>query len=180
MMEMAGFVVVLLAVVVIAVLIFAATKPDRFHIERTVSIHAPAERIYPLIENFSNWAKWSPYEKLDPAMKKSLSGAASGVGAVYGWESKGKAGAGRMEITEAEPASKILIKLDFTRPMAASNVATFSLVPTGDTVDVTWAMDGRSSYLSKVMDVVIGLDKMVGKDFQKGLETMKTEAERGN
>jgi len=115
-----------------ALLIFAATRPDTFRVERTARINAPAEKIFPLIDDFHRWGTWSPYEKLDPDMQRSFGGSASGKGATYAWESKGKAGAGRMEITESTPSSKIAINLDFTRPMEGHNVAEFTLQPQGD------------------------------------------------
>lgn len=178
MLKIIGYLLGLVVVAAAVILLFALTKPDSFHVERMASIKAPPEKIFPLINDFNNWPKWSPWEKRDAAMKKTLSGAANGVGAVYDWDGNSDVGAGRMEISESTPSQKIVIKLDFKRPMAASNVATFTLTPNGDATDVTWAMDGPSPYVAKVMDVFFGFDKMIGSDFQQGLDAMKAEAEK--
>ena len=161
-----------------ALLIFAATRPDTFRVERTARINAPAEKIFPLIDDFHRWGTWSPYEKLDPDMQRSFGGSASGKGATYAWESKGKAGAGRMEITESTPSSKIAINLDFTRPMEGHNVAEFTLQPQGDATQVTWSMHGPSPFVAKLMGIFFNMDQMIGKDFETGLANLKAATEK--
>src|SRR5690606_12684129 len=141
------------AVLVAGVLVYAATGPDAFRIERTASIKAPPDRIFPLISDFRRWASWSPYEKLDPDMKRSLGGAPSGKGAVYAWEGDDKAGAERIEITDAGPPAKIAIQMDFLRPLETRNMAEFTLRPDADATTVTWAMFGPSPYVSKVIGI---------------------------
>lgn len=168
---------VLVVVPLAAVLIFAATKPDTFRVQRATSIKAPAEKIFPLIADFHGWGAWSPYEKLDPAMKRTFSGAANGKGAVYEWDSDGKAGRGRMEITDAPAPSKVAIKLDFFKPFEAHNIAEFTLEPKGDSTNVTWAMHGPNLYIGKVMSIFFNMDSMIGKDFETGLANMKALAE---
>jgi Polyketide cyclase / dehydrase and lipid transport len=163
---------------VAALLIFAATRPDTFRVERTARIDAPADEIFPLIDDFHRWGAWSPYEKLDPEMQRSFGGSASGKGATYAWESKGKAGAGRMEITESTPSSKIAIDLDFTRPMEGHNVAEFTLRPQGNATQVTWSMHGPSPYVAKLMGIFFNMDQMIGKDFETGLANLKTATEK--
>ena len=158
---------VLVVVPLAAVLIFAATKPDTFRVQRATSIKAPPEKIFPLIADFHGWGAWSPYEKLDPAMKRTYSGAAS----------DGKAGKGRMEITDAPAPSKVTIKLDFFKPFEAHNTAEFTLEPRGDTTDLTWAMYGPSLYIAKVMGVFFNMDRMIGTDFETGLANLKARAE---
>lgn len=155
----------------------AARKPDTFRMQRSAVIDAPPERIHPLIDDFRRWAEWSPYEKLDPEMKKTYSGAASGRGAVYAWEGNRKAGAGRMEITGSSP-ERITIQLDFTRPFEAHNITNFTLQPRGGRTEVVWAMDGPQPFINKVMCVFINLDNLVGKDFEAGLANLKQIAER--
>ena len=170
----------ILAVVVVllvAVLLLAATKPDTFRVQRATSIKAPPEKIYALIDDYHRWASWSPWEKRDPAMKRSYSGAPAGRGAVYEWAGNSKVGKGRMEIVEASPYSRVAIKLDFLKPMEAHNIAEFTLEPRGDSTVVTWSMDGRSPYLAKVMHVFFDMDRMVGKDFEAGLANLKAAAE---
>ncbi|GGC68244.1 SRPBCC family protein [Undibacterium terreum] len=161
-----------------AVLLFAATKPDTFRVERTLSIKAPPEKIFPLINDFHQWAAWSPYEKLDPAMQRNFGGAASGLGSTYAWEGNSKAGAGKMEITESSPASKVIIKLDFAKPFEAHNTADFALQTQGDITTVTWAMHGPSPYISKLMGLFFNMDQIIGKDFETGLVNLKAVTEK--
>lgn len=169
-----------LAVVVLvaAVLLFAATRPDSFRVQRSTSIKAPAEKIFPLIADFHAWGAWSPWEKLDPTMKRTHSGAPSGKGAVYAWDGNNAVGAGRMEIAEVSAPSRLSIKLDFSRPMEGHNTAEFTLVPKGDGSEVTWAMFGPNPYLSKLIGLFLDMDKMIGKDFEAGLANLKALAEK--
>jgi hypothetical protein len=169
---------VVVVVLIAAVLVYAATKPDTFRIERTASIEAPPEKLFAIINDLHNWDAWSPYEKLDPSMKKTLGGAASGKGAVYEWDGSSKVGAGRMEIVESSPPSQVKMKLDFFRPFAAHNTAEFTLRPTGDATDVTWALYGPSPYISKLMSVFFSMDGMVGSAFEEGLGNLKRLAEK--
>lgn len=162
---------------VVTVLVLAARKPDSFRVERSLSMHAPPERVFTELDDFHNWSHWSPWEKLEPDMKRTYSGAASGQGAVYAWEGKKEAGAGRMEITGVKPAHELSLRLDFTAPFPASNVVTFTLEPSGDDTKVTWAMTGPSPFVSKVMQVFVDMDKLVGKDFERGLAQMKATVE---
>ncbi|MDQ0568448.1 uncharacterized protein YndB with AHSA1/START domain [Variovorax paradoxus] len=161
-----------------ALLIFAATRPDTFRVERTARIQAPAEKIFPLIGDFHRWGTWSPYEKLDPEMKREFGGTPSGKGATYAWDSKGKAGAGRMEIMESSPSSRIAIKLDFIKPFEGHNTAEFTLKPEGDATQVTWAMYGPNPYVAKLMGIFFNMDQMIGKDFEAGLASLKTATEK--
>ena len=168
----------LIVVLLVAVLGYAATRPDSMHVQRSATIKAPPDRIFPLINDFHSWSTWSPYEKLDPAMKTTYSGPASGKGAVYEWEGNSQVGQGRMEITDTSDPSRVTIKLDFIKPFEGHNVADFALVPQGDSTTVTWAMDGRSPYVAKLMGVFVNMDNMIGKDFEKGLANLKTIAEK--
>jgi len=174
---MLKIIVIAIVVLLSALLAYAATKPGIFRVQRATSIKAPPERIFALINDFHRWGSWSPWEKLDPAMKRTHSGAASGKGAVYEWEGNGKVGAGRMEITDTSP-SKVIIKLDFIRPFEGHNIAEFSLDAAGDSTGVTWAMHGPNRYLSKLMSVFLNMDRMIGKDFETGLANLKTNAEQ--
>jgi hypothetical protein len=170
--------VTLFVVVVGVVLAYAATKPDLFRVQRSASIKAPPEKIFPLINDFRSWAFWSPYEHKDPAMKKTFSGAAVGKGAVYEWEGDKNVGSGRIEIADTAPPNKVAIKLDMIKPFAAHNQVEFRLEPRGDVTDVTWAMNGHTPYLAKVMHMFIDVDRMVGQDFEAGLASLKAIAEK--
>lgn len=169
---------IVVVVVIAGVLAFAATRPDAFRVERSVSIKAGPDKIFPYLDDFNRWAAWSPWEKLDPSMKRSFSGAASGKGAAYAWEGNSKVGAGRMEITDATAPTKLLIKLDFIRPFEGHNTAEYTLEPAGDTTKVTWAMFGPAPYISKLMGVFVSMDSMIGKDFEAGLANLKAAAEK--
>ena len=169
---------IVIAVLIAGVLIFAATKPDTFRIQRAVSIKATPEKIFPLISDFRNWDAWSPYEKKDPAMKRNFGVTTSGKGAVYAWEGNKDVGQGRMEIAESAPPSKVAIKLDFVKPFEAHNIVEFTLEPKGDATHVAWAMQGHTPYLAKIIHVFVDMDSMVGKDFEAGLASLKAAAEK--
>jgi hypothetical protein len=168
---------IVVVVVVAAVLGFAMTKPDSFDVQRTTSIKATPEKIFPLINDFHSWGSWSPWEKLDPAMKRTHSGAESGKGAVYEWDGNKNVGKGRMEITDAS-TSKVTIKLDFLKPIEGHNIAEFTLEPQGDSTNVTWSMRGPAPFISKVIQVFMSMDSMIGKEFDTGLANLKSIAEK--
>jgi Polyketide cyclase / dehydrase and lipid transport len=169
---------IVIVVVILAVLAYATTRPDNFRVERSASIKAPPEKIHALINDFHQWGAWSPYEKIDPSMKRTFSGAPSGKGAVYEWSGEGKAGAGRMEIIDAPVPAKVDIKLDFSKPFAGHFTAQYTLKTQGDSTEVTWAMFGPAAYISKVMGLFFNMDKMIGADFETGLANLKAVAEK--
>ena len=167
---------VAIAVLIGGALAYAATRPDHFRLERSTLIAAPPERIQPLIADFRQWPRWSPWEEKDPSMTRTLSGAESGVGAVYGWSGNGKVGTGRMEILSAEPRA-VAIQLDFLKPFEAHNRAEFTLVPGPEGTRVTWAMSGPQPFMAKLMSLVFDMERMVGPDFEAGLAKLKRQAE---
>ncbi len=169
---------ILLVVLIVGVLIFASTKPDTFTVQRSAAIKAPVEKIFAVIDDFHRWPDWSPWEKLDPAIKRTLGGPANGKGATYAWEGNGKAGAGRMEIIESAPASKVGIQLDFIKPFEGHNIAEFTLTPQGDGTQVSWVMRGPTPFVSKLMQVFMSLDRVIGKDFEEGLANLKALTEK--
>ncbi len=173
--------IAIIAAVIIAliaiVLILASTKPNTFRMQRSATISAAPDKIFPYINDFHNWAAWSPWEKFDPNMKKSFSGAATGKGSIYEWDGNKKVGQGRMEITEILP-HKITVKLDFIKPFEGHNTAEFALQPQGGTTQLTWAMYGPCPFMMKIMHLFINMDKMIGKDFESGLTALKALAEK--
>jgi uncharacterized protein YndB with AHSA1/START domain len=174
---MLKIIAIVIAVLIAGVLVVAATKPDSFRVQRTASIKAPPEKIFALVNDLNGWRSWSPYEKKDPAMKRTLSGAAAGKGAIYEWDGNKEVGKGRMEITDTTPPSKVLIKLDFLEPFEGHNTAEFSMQGKGDTTDVTWSLYGPSPFITKLMGVFFDMDKMIGRDFEVGLANLKALAE---
>jgi uncharacterized protein YndB with AHSA1/START domain len=177
-----SIIVVLLVLAVTVILIIASQKPDTFHFQRSIVIKAPAEKIFPYINDLNAWRAWSPYEKKDPAMKRTMSGPPAGKGAGYAWDGNKNVGAGSMEITESAPPSKVVFKLDFIKPFEGHNTATFILAPRGAGTEagteVTWALDGPAPLLTKVMSIFFNMDKMVGDDFTDGLASLKAIAEK--
>src|SRR5581483_1922800 len=157
---------------------FAATRPDDFLIQRSAAIKAPPEKIFAIINDFSNWPSWSPWQHLDPAMKVTNSGPASGKGAVSQWDGNSKVGAGRTEITLSDPPSRITMALDMSRPVEAHNIVEYALQYKGDTTTVTWTMRGARPLLAKAVGLFIDCDAMVGKDFEAGLANLKALAEK--
>jgi len=167
-----------IAVLIAGILIFAATKPDTFRVERAAGIKAPPEKVFALINDFKRWDAWSPWEKKDPAMKRTWGSVTSGKGAIYAWEGNSDVGKGSMEIAESVPSSRVALKLDFEKPFEGHNIVTFTLEPKGDVTNVTWAMQGPAPFITKVIQVFCDMDSMVGKDFEAGLANMKAVAEK--
>jgi Polyketide cyclase / dehydrase and lipid transport len=178
MLNTLTIVAVVPAVAIAATLAYAATRPDTFRIQRSASIKALPENIFPMINDLRTFNTWNPFLKLDPATKLTYSGPASGNGAAHAWEGNSQVGKGRVEITDATPSSKIAIKLDIMKPMQAQNQVEFTLVPQGDATTVTWMMQGGQPLLAKVMSIFIDCDKMVGAAFEQGLADLKTLAEK--
>ena len=178
MFEAIVIIAVILAIAIAAVLVFAATKPDTLRVQRSIAINAPPERIFPLIADFHQWVTWSPYEQKDPAMKRTYDGAERGKGAIYAWNGDKNVGSGRIEILEATAPQKIVIKLDFFTPIEGHNTAEFTMLPQGDGTHVTWLMHGPARFVTKLIQVVMNLDNMIGKDFEAGLAKLKQITEK--
>ncbi len=175
---MLKLVLIVLVLGVVAVLGYAATKPNAFRYERKATIKAPPEKIFAILNDPRKGVLWSPFEQADPAMKKTFSGAETGTGSVYEWDGDKNAGAGRMEIVESVPPSKIVSRLEFFRPFKATNTAEFIMTPRGDSTEVTWAMYGPVPFIGKIMNVFINCENMVGGQFEKGLANLKALAEQ--
>jgi uncharacterized protein YndB with AHSA1/START domain len=178
MFEVLVIIAVILVITVAAVLMFAATKSGTLRVQRSTGIKAPAETIFALIDDFHQWRNWSPYENKDPAMKRTYGGAERGKGAVYAWEGDKNVGSGRMEILEAAAPQKIVIKLDFFTPFEGHNTAEFTMLPQGDGTHVTWVMHGPARFLTRLIQVFMNLDNMIGRDFEVGLANLKTITEK--
>ena len=163
---------------VAAVLLYAATRPDTFRVERSVTIQAPPDKVFALINDFHQWERWSPWEKIDPAIQRRYSGAASGKGAVYEWSGNNEVGHGRMEIVESSAPSKAVLQIHFIKPFEARNPVEFTLAAQGGATTVTQAMYGPSPFISKLMGLFFSMDKMVGEKYEQGLATLKAIAEK--
>lgn len=165
-------------VLIVALLIFATTKPDTFRVQRSTSVKVPSEKIFALINDFHSWVAWSPWERMDPMLKRTYSGSPLGQGAVYEWVGNNQVGQGRMEILESSPPSKVLIKLDFIKPFEGHNIAEFILEGNGDSTSITWAMHGPTPYIAKVIHIFFSMDRMVGPQFEAGLANLKMLTEK--
>lgn len=167
-----------IAVAIALVVGFASLQPEDFSIARQTTINAPPEKIYALISSFHQWNRWSPWEKLDPALQRSFSGTDEGLGARYAWVGNDTVGTGNMEIREAVPWTRISIRLIFEKPMVADNTVVFMLSPRDGVTDIEWAMTGKQPLIGKVFGLFVDIDRMVGSDFEKGLAALKAEAEK--
>jgi uncharacterized protein YndB with AHSA1/START domain len=169
-------IVLIVAVVIAAVLVFAATRPNTFRVYRSLTINAPPERIFPLINDLHNWPRWAPQDRDDPTMKRTYSGAASGTDAVSDWAGKGSAGKGQMTIIDSTPLRRVVVKVDFVKPFVARNVNEFTLEP-GASTRITWTMQGSNLYFMKLLGIFVNMDRMMGKHFESGLQNLKRAAE---
>lgn len=162
---------------VVVVLGLAMTQPDTFRVERHAVIHAPADAIFANLDDFHRWEAWSPWERLDPNLQRTYSGAPSGVGAAYGWQGNDDVGRGRMTITESEPGDHVTIRLEFIEPFEATNTTLLALRPASGGTEVRWSMEGPQTFIGKVMCVFVDMDAMVGKDFENGLSNLARVSE---
>jgi uncharacterized protein YndB with AHSA1/START domain len=169
---------IIVAALVAAVLIFAATRPNAFRVQRSMTIKAPPERIFALINDFHSWNRWAPQDKEDPTMSRTYSGPANGQGAVSEWNSSGSAGSGQMVIIESVAPKRISIKVDWVKPLETHNVNEFTLEPAEASTRVTWSMRGTNLFIMKIMSIFVNMDRVVGKHFESGLYNLKTLAEQ--
>lgn len=174
---MLKFALIVLLLALVAVLLYAASRPDHFSVARSLRIQAPADKVFALIANMPALQRWNPFMKKDPAVKLTFSGPESGPGATCDFAGNNQVGTGRVAITSVSVPTEVSMKLDMTKPMQAHNTVVFTLAPEADGTRVTWAMSGEQPYLSKLMGVVFNMDKMVGGEFDKGLADLKALAE---
>ncbi len=165
-----------IAVVIVVFIVVVAMQPAAFRIARLATLAAPASALFDQVNDFHNWAAWSPWAKIDPAMKETFEGAPAGVGAVYSWVGNNQVGSGRMEILESRPSERIRIRLDFLKPMKATNTAEFTFAPEGDGTTVTWSMEGERNFMAKAIGLFMNMDEMIGGQFEQGLAQMETAA----
>ncbi|MES1180822.1 MAG: SRPBCC family protein [Verrucomicrobiota bacterium] len=166
-----------LAFIAILLIIVIAGQPDEFMVTRTTNISAPPEKVFPQVNDFHKWEACSPWAKMDPACKNVFGGAPAGTGATFSWAGNKKVGEGSMTILASRPSDLIQIKLEFLKPFKATNTAAFAFQPAGSQTTVTWSMTGKSNFFFKIFGLFMNCDKMVGKDFEKGLASLKSVAE---
>ena len=169
---------VLLIVAVLGVVGYASTRPTDYTVTREATLPAPPASVYVMVGDFDRWPEWSPWEKLDPAMQRTVSEPSSGVGATYAWVGNDKVGEGKMTIVESVPDSRVVTRLEFIKPFASTSESVFAIEPRDAGSHVTWTMNGKHNLMSKVMCLFMDMDQMVGKDFETGLSNLTTVAER--
>ena len=170
-------ILIALVVIVVGLVAVIALQPARYRVSRSTTIAAPAPVVFAQVNDFHRWTAWSPWEKIDPAMKRTYEGPPAGVGASYTWVGSGEVGEGRMTIVESRPSDLIQVKLEFVKPFAGTSVAEFTFKPEGDRTLVTWSMTGDKNFIAKAIHLVMSMDRMIGDQFDKGLAAMKTVAE---
>ena len=165
------FLVLVALIVVFAIIV--TVQPASYRIVRSAKIAAPPATIFPLVNDFHRWDAWSPWAKLDPAMKSTFEGPAAGTGAIYKWSGNKDVGEGKMTLLESKPNELVRIKLDFLKPFADTSTTEFTFKPDGAQTDVSWSMSGDRNFLSKAVSLFMNMDKMIGGDFENGLAQMK-------
>lgn len=166
-----------LAALIVVFLIVVATRPDTYHVERSSTISAAPEAVYAYVADFRKWEAWSPWEKIDLKMKKTYEGTQGSVGASYAWEGNDEVGAGKMTVLTAEAGKRFEVDLHFIKPFESSAKNGFAFNSTGKETKVTWFMDGKNDFMGKAMCMFMDMDKMIGKDFEKGLADLKKVSE---
>jgi hypothetical protein len=155
-------------------LIYATTRPGTFRVERSIEINAPAAKIFPYVNDLRKNAEWSPWEKMDTGMQRTYTEPQAGKGAAYSWSGNKAAGKGRMEITDSILSQRVVLALHFDEPTPADNTVEYLLSENNHATRVTWAMYGPRPYVEKVFSLLVDMDKMIGRQFEKGLQNLKT------
>ena len=170
------FLYLLIAVMVLFVIV-VALQPADFRVTRSATINAPAAVVFAQVNNFHEWEAWSPWAKIDPACQNTFAGAAAGAGAKFSWAGNKKVGEGRMTILESRASELVRIHLEFLKPFKATNTTEFLFKPEGGQTVVTWNMFGKNNFMSKAFGLFMNCDKMIGRDFEKGLANLRAVAE---
>jgi uncharacterized protein YndB with AHSA1/START domain len=160
-----------------AIVFLASRKPNRFHIERSIDIDAPPEVVFAYLNDLKAWEQWSPWAKKDPGMQQTYSANTVGVGAFQEWSGNKEVGQGRMQISQSEPAKLLVTDLQFIKPFKAHNAAALHLTPNAGGTHVRWTLEGDSPLISKILDLLMNMDKMIGRDYELGLSQLKLLAE---
>jgi hypothetical protein len=174
---MLNWILIAIAAIVVVLIAVVALQPADFRVQRSALVAAPAQAVFAQVNDFQNWRAWSPWEKLDPQLKRTYAGPQAGTGASYAWAGNRDVGEGRMTITESRPDERVLIDLQFVKPMTASNTTEFLFKPEGGGTAVTWTMSGKHNFMGKAFSLLMNIDRMVGGQFDQGLANMKSVVE---
>jgi Polyketide cyclase / dehydrase and lipid transport len=170
-------ILIALVVIIVVFVIVVATRPSEYRVTRSTTIAASAEVVFAQVNELKKWEAWNPWGKIDPAMKLTYEGPASGVGAVYAWVGNNEVGEGRLTITASRPNESVQCKLDFVKPMAGTSEAEFTFKPQGNQTEVTWTMTGKNNFIAKAFCMFMSMEKMIGGQFEKGLADLKSVSE---
>lgn len=171
-------VLILLALAIGGLLFVASRKPDTFTVTRRATLAAPPEAVFAQVNDLVAWQAWSPWARKDPDAKATFGAITAGEGASFGWDGNNKIGKGMMTVVESRPGEKVGLRLEFEKPFKATHAATLTLTPVAGGTEVAWSMSGHANLMSKVMDVVMNMDRMVGGDFEQGLANLKVLVEK--
>lgn len=169
--------IVLLSIVVIF-FILGFIMPKTITLERRVSINEPIEKVFPEIQYLDNFKNWSPWQDYDPDMKVQISEKDGMVGGIYSWTGNKDVGTGYMEIEDIEPNERIEWNLVFTDPWESSSSVYFDFNPNGDETEVVWGYEEQTKFPANVFMGLMGVKKMLAKDFDKGLVRLKERCEK--
>jgi uncharacterized protein YndB with AHSA1/START domain len=173
-------VLLVLVVLILGFAGFVATRPESYHVERSIDLKSPPEAVFATVSDFKAFPQWSPWQKRDPAMKTTLSSPSSGVGASYAWEGNKEVGKGKMTMVESTAPNRIKIRLEFQEPFASTADTGFDIKSNPASAggsSVTWWMDGKNNFVGKAFAVFMDMDKMIGKDYEDGLASLKRVVE---
>jgi uncharacterized protein YndB with AHSA1/START domain len=170
-------ILIVLAIAIVVFAIVVATRPATFRVERSITVDAPPEKVFALIDDLHQWEYWSPWARRDPAMKQIYEGPAAGVGASSHWQGNREVGEGVMTIIDSRPNELVRLRLEFLKPFQATHMAEFVLAPDGPRTRVTWSMSGENNFMAKAMHMFMDMDRMIGGDFEAGLAQIKAKAE---
>jgi uncharacterized protein YndB with AHSA1/START domain len=170
-------ILLVLAIAIVAFVVVVALQPDDFKVTRSATVAAAPAVVFAQVNDLRRWEQWSPWAKIDPSMKQTFEGPSSGEGAALTWSGNSTVGEGKMTLIKSQPPELIHIKLDFEKPMKATNLTEFTFTPVGQGTVVTWSMSGRQNFVQKAFCLLLNGKKMVGGDFEKGLAQMKSVAE---
>jgi len=163
-----------IAAVIVIFLVIVALQPSQYRVVRTATFPAAPSVVFDQVNDLHKWDAWSPWAKLDPAMKTTFEGPQAGTGAAYSWVGNSKVGEGKMSITESRTNDLIRLKLEFIKPFASVATTEFTFKPEGNQTSVTWSMAGDKNFISKAFCLFMNMDKMVGGDFEKGFANLKS------
>ena len=163
----------LIVAIVVVFCVVVAMQPAHFTITRSAIFNAPTAALFAQVNDFSKWPAWSPWEKLDPNMKKTVSNPSAGKGASYAWVGNSEAGEGKMTIADSRPNEAIKVDLEFIKPFAMKSITDFTFKPEGDRTTMTWTMTGENNFMTKAFGLMMNMDKLVGTDFENGMANLK-------